>query len=624
MLKAQHILLLVVLFYVLPAPAQNIGGVVNSYYKVIDVIPAKACVIVSNAAGLAQYDNAMLVQMKGASVSTTNDNTFGTVTSLNDAGNYELGYICKIKGDSVFFMHTLKNTYTVSGKVQLVKVPEYSSATVTTPLIPAPWNNTAGTGGVLAIIVDNTLTLNENIAADTMGFKGGASKVLNGTCGSLVQFTNYSYNTAGGSTGGGYKGEGIVDLAANMNGGRGPAANGGGGGNDHNNGAGGGGNLVVGGNGGQNNSTTGCNNKYPGLAGRALNSNGGNKIYLGGGGGNGHGNNTLTMYGGGAGGGIVFIKADAIVGNNYTVSAKGQTGAATIGDGSSGGGAGGTIIMDVTNYIGTTNVFADGGSGGNIDNLGTGSPNRSMGPGGGGSGGVLYFTGTAPGGINFVNGGIPGYSDNTSPVGLAGFNGAGYGSVGSIVENYTVSRSVIPAAYCSNLLLPLSLLYFDGYKQGDHALLSWTVTGTDLIQLFTIEYATDGNTWNRLEDVYITDIHATKFKQLTLLPPAPVNYYRLKITGKNNQVTYSKVIVIKNTASGGYIGVYPNPAKQQIELHALLTGKQSFRLFGADGKLVYINTVTFYNNKASLSLPVLQRGIYVVDAGGIKSRLLIE
>lgn len=623
MSKAQHILLLILSFYVLRAPAQTIGGVVNTYYQVIEVIPSKACVRVTSTAGLAQYDNAMLVQMKGATVSLANDNSFGTIQSLNDAGNYELAYICSIRGDSVFFLHELLNTYTVTGKVQLVRIPAYTSVTVTSPLEPLPWNNAAGTGGVLAIMVINTLTLNANVVADTTGFKGGASKVLSGTCGSLLTFDNYYYNTAGGSTGGGYKGEGIVTFTSNSySGGRGPAANGGGGGGDHNNGAGGGANLMPGGLGGENRSTAGCNNKYPGLGGIAL-SNAGNKIYLGGGGGNGHSNNTLTPRGGGAGGGIIFIKADAIVGNNYTISARGQAGDQTIGDGGSGGGAGGTIIMDVNSYVGNTNIVVDGGNGGSVDNLAQGG--RSMGTGGGGAAGVIYFTGATPSGITtYKTGGSAGFSFNANPVTLEGNNGATAGSDGIITDNYTMSRSVIPAAYCSGLLLPVSLLYFDGMKQQGNVLLSWRITDPALIQYFSIEYGTDGNTWQQLQNINITDAHITQYRQTVPLSAAKINYYRLKIAGKNGQVVYSKVVVIKNTSTGDYIGVYPNPAKQKIEMHSLLTGTQLLRLFSIDGKLVYKTAVDFYNNTASISLPVLQHGLYVIEVSGIKSRLIIE
>src|SRR6202007_1798249 len=78
----------------------NISGIVNSYYQVIDIIPAKACVRLNTTTGLAFNDKAMIIQMKGAGINTTNSSAFGDTTSLNNAGNYEVGTICYIRGDS--------------------------------------------------------------------------------------------------------------------------------------------------------------------------------------------------------------------------------------------------------------------------------------------------------------------------------------------------------------------------------------------------------------------------------------------------------------------------------------------------------------------------------------------
>ena len=83
----------------------NISGVVNSYYKVIEVIPSKACVRLNTVSGLARLNKVLLLQMKGATVVTTNNSSFGDTTSLNNAGNYEVAIICTINGDSVFMFH---------------------------------------------------------------------------------------------------------------------------------------------------------------------------------------------------------------------------------------------------------------------------------------------------------------------------------------------------------------------------------------------------------------------------------------------------------------------------------------------------------------------------------------
>ena len=198
----------------------------------------------------------MLIQMKGASINTnSNSSSFGDTTSLNNAGNYEIGTICNVTGDSVFMVFMLLNQYTVADKVQLVKIPQYYSATVTDTLKAAPWNNTTGTGGVLAISVEEDLILNAPIYADSSGFRGGAYRLSGDDCSNVSPANAYAYNadvfdptTQHGS----FKGEGIAEVAASESGGRGAPANGGGGGNNHNNGGGGGANLSAGGDGGGN------------------------------------------------------------------------------------------------------------------------------------------------------------------------------------------------------------------------------------------------------------------------------------------------------------------------------------------------------------------------------------
>src|SRR4029453_2200719 len=119
----------------------NISGVGNSYYRVIEVIPAKACVRLNTVSGLARLQKTLLIQMKGASVITANNSSFGDTTALNNAGNYEVAIICAINGDSVFMFHNFLNSYTVADKVQLVKFAEYYSANVIDTLKALTWSN---------------------------------------------------------------------------------------------------------------------------------------------------------------------------------------------------------------------------------------------------------------------------------------------------------------------------------------------------------------------------------------------------------------------------------------------------------------------------------------------------
>src|SRR5215207_3764251 len=96
----------------------NISGIVNSYHKVIGINYTQSGLKLDNVSGIAIDDRVMILQMKGATVTTTaSSSSFGTVSSLNDAGNYELATICDIRNDSVFLLQQLLRTYTEADKV---------------------------------------------------------------------------------------------------------------------------------------------------------------------------------------------------------------------------------------------------------------------------------------------------------------------------------------------------------------------------------------------------------------------------------------------------------------------------------------------------------------------------
>ena len=611
-------------FHLPYAQITPISGIVNRYYKVIDIIPAKACVRVTNAAGLNYNDKVMLVQMKGASINTANSNasSFGDTTSLNNAGNYEIGTVCHVDGDSVFMVFMFLNQYTVSGKVQLVKIPQYYSATITDTLKAAAWNNTADTGGVLAIIVEEDLTLNAPIYADSSGFRGGAYRLDNsGICNNFLPADAYAYNANTLTPqDGSFKGEGVADVVAAQNGGRGAPANGGGGGNNHNNGGAGGANLSAGGDGGGNSSTVGCRVSRQGKGGKALSNYGGTKIFAGGGGGAGHSNfNFPNPTGGGHGGGIVFVQAKNLVGNNRKIAANGHRGGASLGDGASGSGAGGTIIMKITSYIGTVTIEANGAQGGTAND--GGNVGRCYGAGGGGSGGAIYFSGAAPAVPVTVSGGSAG--PEIARVSCNPIISAIAGSAGQIIPNYTYSSLLIlESNYCA-ALLPVELIWFKARYTNGQTVLNWKVAQPETADRFIVERSGDGNTWIRINEQLAKD-GISDYQDIDLTPGPKTNYYRLKMLDKSGVVNYSAIQKIFISSKNDLIQIYPNPASKKIMVTGNRTPLSEIFLFDLSGKLLWRKKIITNQTSMEIGLPDLSDGVYVIKIGDVVKRLVIH
>lgn len=606
----------------IPASAQTtaISGVVNTYYPVLEIIPAKACIRVSSTAGLGVNDPILLIQMKGATISTTNNSSFGTVSALNEAGNYETGTICSIIGDSVFLFHLLQNTYNpAGGKVQLVPFAQYVSANVTDTVKATPWNNSTGTGGVIAIFTEQDLILNAPIYAGASGYRGGSFAQSNGTCSDALPASGYAYNASNLSPqSGAAKGESITDLASTQTGGRGAAANGGGGGNNHNNSGGGGANLNAGGTGGGNSSSgVSCTATLRGEAGRSLSSNSGQKIYTGGGGGAGHSNNGLSNVSGGNGAGVIFIWANNITGNGHAIIANGAAGGSSLSDGAGGGGAGGTIILHSTNYTGALTVEANGGSGGNSND--GGNIGRCFGGGGGGSGGVIYFTGSLPAVTTSVTGGAAGVESgrdvSCNPVPQA----AGAGTAGQVISNYTFTRGASPAGYCS-LILPVSFISFTAAVADRQVKLKWEITEPESISHFLIHRKSSNGEWLTIGTVTALEWQANyQFTDGSIT--AGRQYYRVQIMKKDQSTLFSSIKNIEVPASTAF-QFYPNPARTELYIIRETAGKALLKINDLSGKRVFQAEVR--NRQFRINLPALKAGVYIMNMDGEIRKLLIH
>jgi MYXO-CTERM domain-containing protein len=447
-------------------------------------------------------DLVLIIQMAGATITATETSAYGTVSSYGNAGHYEFASVESVTGSQITLTCGLKNAYTgTTGKAQVIRVPQYTTLTITsTGSITAPaWNGV--TGGVVAVHAETTLDLSGQIDVSEKGFRGGVAH--NNTSNATGVAPVWRSATA---TVGGQKGESIAGYGSEYDTlwggqyGRGAPANGGGGGDLHNGGGGGGANArsgaawsgqgvmlqsVVGsaawaldpgyiangnartnseggGRGGYSYSDSNQNaltvapgtaswggdsrREIGGLGGHPLDNDTAARLFMGGGGGAGDGNNNAAGDGG-QGGGLIFLIAGSVTGSG-SLKANGDVGENSAGgtgggDAAGGGGGGGTVVVRAVNIASTISIQANGGEGGNQTN--SSGPNEAEGPGGGGGGGFIAVAGGTPN--REANGG-PGGTTNRDAMSEFRSNGATAGNAGIITGNAT------NFVYCGSLVAP--------------------------------------------------------------------------------------------------------------------------------------------------------------------------
>jgi hypothetical protein len=441
--------------------AQNISGIINTYQRVVAIDTCLNTATVASEQGFAVGDRVMIIQMKGATIDTSNTPSYGTVQSLNGAGEFEIATVLSMPDlITIRFRDKLLNNYDAEhGAVQLVRIPQYTDVIVVDTLRPKPWDPNTGTGGVLILEASGTLTLRAQVDASYCGFWGGGA--ANSRIGDSV--TDYLFDGMWGE--GGYKGEGIAlqtGLYYNpfIAAGRGAAANSGGGGNAENSGGGGGANIGNGGRGGDQTNAPEygrfANGGEPGLS---ILYTSPPRIFMGGGGGGGHQNDHYGSEGG-YGGGIIILRAPTIISAFDTIQANGGSPGTNFGlapwlsrsDGAGGGGAGGSIIINTDSIFlpnhseGAIWLQLMGGDGGSVD--AENSP-YGFGPGGGGGAGMYARIGNGWGvWWTETNGGKAGQVTNCTDLTINNTSyGASNGTSAGESPNREIPESTTPYNY---------------------------------------------------------------------------------------------------------------------------------------------------------------------------------
>src|SRR4029077_15069308 len=351
----------------------GLTGVINTYYPGTANVAAGAKSIpvgapTGAATPIANGDLLLVIQMQDATINTSNNVTYGNgstgsgFTLLNQAGNFEFvkatGAVAAGSvpvsgagaGGGLVFNYNSSVSGASNGQstYQVVRVPQYATASLGAGLTASAWNGSSG--GVLVLDVAGALTLaGQTVSVNALGFRGGAGMQLSGAAGGLN--TDFRQAAPAAAVGPGFdapKGEGIAGTPSWVESGgaalntpshypsgvagtdgsmaRGAPGNGGGGGTDatpgnnsQNAGGGGGGNGGSGGFGGDSwNSNLSTGGEGGGLFPATV-----NRVAMGGGGGAGSRNNSSGQASAGAaGGGIVIIRAGSLSGT-ATVTANG-------------------------------------------------------------------------------------------------------------------------------------------------------------------------------------------------------------------------------------------------------------------------------------------------------------
>lgn len=165
--------------------------------------------------------------------------------------------------------------------------------------------------------------------------------------------------------------------------------------------------------------------------------------------------------------------------------------------------------------------------------------------------------------------------------------------------------------------LPVKLNSFNGALHNGIAQLQWNTGMENNFNHFEIEKSTDDSSFRPQGEISAkgSNSHYT----CNAPQPEPTAYYRLKMVDNDGRATYSDIIRLSQSSNGG-ISIYPDPAKDHINVSVAKAG--SISIYNASGKLVKTQALQAGINRIEVS--ALSTGIYYANVNGAKMKFIKE
>ncbi len=172
------------------------------------------------------------------------------------------------------------------------------------------------------------------------------------------------------------------------------------------------------------------------------------------------------------------------------------------------------------------------------------------------------------------------------------------------------------------VVLPVQFLMLNGSLQSDRVKLSWTVIAFKEIDHFEVERSVDNSSYDKTGSVW--DIVKLNEQQdfgfiddITGITKAVI-YYRIKVIGKDGEMQYSNVLVVRLNTLHSLLTIIPNPGRDHVLLSFTSDKKAdvTIRLLDNSGKTVLLQHKNVQQGANTLQLNGLDKfstGVYTIQ-----------
>ncbi len=174
----------------------------------------------------------------------------------------------------------------------------------------------------------------------------------------------------------------------------------------------------------------------------------------------------------------------------------------------------------------------------------------------------------------------------------------------------------------NEVVLPVQLVAFGGYRNGHTNLLNWQVAHATDFNLFAVERSTDGIHFSTVGELLWSSTSSRyRFEDRVADPSAAHWHYRLRLIDQNGRFSYSPVVIIHNAESPAVsLKVYRNGSDVQV-WYQLPAGNAILQLTDPAGRILHSQQINMPSGTLRVSLPAHSRKLLLVHIRGEQFRL---
>jgi hypothetical protein len=188
------------------------------------------------------------------------------------------------------------------------------------------------------------------------------------------------------------------------------------------------------------------------------------------------------------------------------------------------------------------------------------------------------------------------------------------------------------------VVLPVRFLSLNGTLQNSTAMLQWTVIAATEVERFELERSYDNAVYTKVAvitgTIKLNEPQSFSYNDDVAGVTKDIIYYRLKVLGKNGELKYSNVLVLRQHRTKTIVSIAPNPARDVVALN-FVAGKESVAtiklvdnwgniVLQQDRKVLKGNNELQLKNLSQYSVGVYTIQLFVNDELTIQKLILLK